>query len=229
MTNELDSGNCLMSSRETRTYDRTDCVVFLKTKEAFGGLSNMAGGFPLKVNGTKILTSEALYQACRFPHLPEIQKVIIDQKSPMAAKMKSKPHRTNSRPDWNHVRIKIMRWCLQVKLAQNWNAFSSLLLETRDSPIVEESRRDPFWGANPVDVSTLVGMNVLGRLLMELRENIKTFDRASFLSVNPLDIVDFELYGQQIFLVKADESTYKSQVTPSSELPVKPAQASLFD
>ena len=30
-----------------RTYYRADSVVFLKTKEAFGGLSNMAGDFPL--------------------------------------------------------------------------------------------------------------------------------------------------------------------------------------
>jgi hypothetical protein len=44
--------------------------VFYKAKEVFGGLSNMAGGFPLVVNGIHILTSEALYQACYFPPPP---------------------------------------------------------------------------------------------------------------------------------------------------------------
>lgn len=78
---------------QTRTYNRASSVVVLKTKEAFGGLSNMAGGFPLDVNGMRILTSEALYQACRFPHRPEVQTLIIEQKSPMTAKMKSKPYR----------------------------------------------------------------------------------------------------------------------------------------
>ena len=67
---------------ETRSYERQDSVVFCKTNEEFGGLSNMAPGFPLRVNGIDILTSEALYQACRFPHLPDVQRLIITQKSP---------------------------------------------------------------------------------------------------------------------------------------------------
>ena len=158
---------------QTRTYDRAASIVFLKTREAFGGLSNMAGGFPLCVNGIRIRTSEALYQACRFPHLPAVQRVIVEQRSPMTAKMKSRKHQRKSRPDWDMVRVKIMRWCLQVKLIQNWEAFRGLLLETGDQPIVEQSRKDDFWGAEPVDKRTLVGVNALGRLLMELREVVK--------------------------------------------------------
>ena len=156
-----------------REYRRSESAVFLKTKEKHGGLSNMAGGFPLEVNGVLIRTAEALYQACRFPHLPAVQEQIIAQRSPMTAKMKSKPHRPDSRPDWDKVRVRIMRWCLQVKLAQNWEKFGAVLLETGDLPIVEHSRRDEFWGAKPVDAQTLVGVNALGRLLMELRERVK--------------------------------------------------------
>ena len=226
----------MSASDQIRTYDRADSVVFLKTKEAFGGLSNMAGGFPLKVNGVRILTSEALYQACRFPHLPEVQRLIIDQKSPMTAKMKGKPHRSNSRPDWDQVKVKIMRWCLRVKLAQNWAKFSKLLLETGERPIVEESRRDDFWGAKPIDEQTLVGMNVLGRLLMELREEVKSRDRASLIRVEPLGISDFWLYGQPIQPVEADGIGDVPKIAPRLEKPAppsappaKPVQASLFD
>ncbi|MEZ5594131.1 MAG: NADAR family protein, partial [Gammaproteobacteria bacterium] len=190
-----------MSSGQTRTYERASSVVFLKTNEAFGGLSNMAGGFPLRVNGVRILTSEALYQACRFPHLPDVQRLIIEQRSPMTAKMKSKPHRSNSRRDWFQVRVKIMRWCLRVKLAQNWRKFSELLLETGDRPIVEQSRKDDFWGAKPVDDGTLVGMNVLGRLLMELREAVKAETRETLCFVEPLAIPDFLLGGEPIGVV----------------------------
>lgn len=188
---------------QTRTYERADSVVFLKTKERFGGLSNMASGFPLCVNSIRIRTSEALYQACRFPHLPGIQAEIIGQKSPMTAKMKSKPHRQNSRPDWDKVRVNIMRWCLRVKLAQNWGAFSRLLLETGDRPIVEQSRKDTFWGAKAVDDRTLIGMNVLGRLLMELREIVKSENRESLLRVWPIEIPDFCLGGRPIEMVTA--------------------------
>ena len=180
---------------QIRTYNRADSVVFLKTREAFGGLSNMAGGFSLCVNGIDIRTSEALYQACRFPHLPAVQRLIIEQRSPMTAKMKSRKHHQNSRQDWDWVRVKIMRWCLRVKLIQNWDAFSELLLETGDQPIVEQSHKDDFWGAKPVDTRTLVGVNALGRLLMELREEVKTEGQEAFLQVEPLDILDFYSTG----------------------------------
>jgi len=180
---------------------RSDCVVFRKTKELFGGLSNMAAGFSLKVNKTYIPTSEALYQACRFPHRPEIQQLIVQQASPMTAKMKSKPHRNDSRPDWDVVRIKIMRWCLRVKLAQNWDEFGKLLRATGDRAIVEESRKDDFWGAKTVDDKTLVGGNVLGRLLMELREELKGVNSESLKQVLPLDIPDFRFFGEPVGIV----------------------------
>ena len=184
---------------QTRTYSRKDSVVFLKTDAPFGGLSNMAGGYPIHVNGVRILTSEALYQVCRFPHLPDVQKLIIGQVSPMTAKMRSKPYRKDSRPDWDQVRVRIMRWSLRMKLANNWNTFSALLLKTGERPIVEESRKDDFWGAKVVDDGdTLVGMNVLGRLLMELREQVKQQGRDAALDIAPPDIPQFLLFGRPI-------------------------------
>lgn len=195
----------------------------------------MAAGFPLKVNGIPIRTSEALYQACRFPHLPEVQQLIIEQVSPMAAKMKSKPHRENSRPDWDRVRVDIMRWCLHVKLMQNWEKFSALLLETGEHPIVEKSRKDAFWGAKMIDERTLVGINVLGNLLMELREVVKNNDRDLSLRVEPLAIPDFLLMGQPIGLVFAGELKQKKQAeyivqeTPWLDPKARIVQTSLFD
>ena len=185
-------------NHQIRTYRRSKSAVFLKTKEKHGGLSNMAGGFPLVVNGVDIRTSEALYQACRFPHKPDVQRLIIAQKSPMSAKMNGRPHLNQSRPDWNAVRVKIMRWRLEVKLAQNLDSFSELLLETGKLPIVEHSRRDDFWGAKPVDYQTLVGINVLGRLLMQLRERVKLETSETLLRVEPLSIPDFSLYRSPI-------------------------------
>lgn len=193
------------ANMQTRTYYRTDCIVFKKTKEAFGGLSNMAGGFPVKINDISILTSEALYQACRFPRLPDVQELIITQKSPMAAKMVVKPHRKDSRSDWDTVRVKIMRWCLRVKLACNWYEFGELLHATGDKPIVEVSRKDRFWGAVVEDDETLVGNNVLGRLLMELREELKSEAIGDLEIIKPLPIDEFLLYQKPIPTVYADQ------------------------
>jgi ribA/ribD-fused uncharacterized protein len=196
-----------MDQSQRYTYDRSECVVFLKTSEPYGGLSNMAGGYPLHVNGLDILTSEALYQALRFPHLPEVQRLIIEQKSPMSAKMKSKPHRQNTRSDWDEVRMPLMRWCLQVKLAQNWDRFGELLLSTEDRPIVEQSHRDDFWGAKLQQDGRLVGINVLGRLLMELRNRLRSPDGRQLRTVQPLDIPNFLLNGQPIGEISLRKAT----------------------
>ncbi|MGY8531799.1 NADAR family protein [Paracidovorax citrulli] len=200
-----------------RTYVRSEAVVVYKTKEDFGGLSNMASGYPLHINGVRILTTEALYQACRFPHMPEVQREIIGQHSPMTAKMKSKPHRKDSRPDWNDVRYKVMRWCLRVKLAQNYEEFGRLLLATRDRPIVEQSRKDDYWGAKLADEAgdTLIGQNVLGRLLMELREKLKDDTDGVLKTVSPLGIPDFLLLGKPIETVSAKSSGNGQEPQPA--------------
>lgn len=153
--------------------------------------------FPVKVNGIDIRTSEALYQACRFPQLPDVQRLIIDQLSPMTAKMKSKPFRDQSRPDFDEIRTDVMRWCLKVKLACNRESFSSLLLSTGDLAIVEQSHKDPFWGAIP-DGDKLTGNNTLGNLLTELRNEMRSQPDRISSPVAPLQLNDFLLYGQKI-------------------------------
>lgn len=219
----------MSNSSQLRTYDPVGCIVFRKTNERFGGLSNMAPGFPIRLNGVRIRTSEALYQACRFPHMPEVQELIIGEKSPMTAKMRSKPYRDESRPDWMAVRTKIMRWCLRVKLAQNWRTFSALLLETGDKPIVEYSRKDGFWGAQPQEDGTLVGMNVLGRLLMELRENVAEKPADELRHVEPLPLDNFCLFNRLIEGI-GKATGLEANIAPDQERPSKPAkQPSLFD
>lgn len=197
-----------------RCYKITDVIVVHKTKDAFGELSNMAAGFPIVLNNELVLTSEALYQACRYPHLPEIQKQIIVQHSPMTAKMKSKQYIDESRKDWNSVRVPIMRWCLRVKLAQNFDKFSQILLSTEEHPIVELSRKDDFWGAliRGEEKDLLVGENVLGRLLMELRSKLKLYPKSQFESVSPLSIKDFLFLGIPIEVVTNIQINLPSQV-----------------
>ena len=100
-----------------------DCVTFLKASDEFGELSNMCGEFPLLGNEVRVESSEALYQACRFPHQPDWQREILDQKSPMSAKLKAKKdgrRKNHSRPDWDSIHRDVMWWVLCVKYAQHW-------------------------------------------------------------------------------------------------------------
>lgn len=149
-------------------YELAEVVSFRRTSEPFGGLSNMASGYPLMVNGIRFSTSEALYQACKFPDYPNLQRIIINESSPMTAKMRAKPFEDKVRQDWFDVRVAIMEWCLCVKLYQHPNGFGELLLSTNGKVIVEDSWKDAFWGAKR-NGNFFVGSNVLGQLLMRLR------------------------------------------------------------
>jgi len=187
---------------ETRIYNMDECISFRKTTEKFGGLSNMASGYPIVVNNIFIRTSEALYQALRFTEFSEIQKEIISQTSPMTAKMKSKKYRDRTREDWHKLRVHIMRWTLRVKLLQNKDTFGKLLLETEDLPIVEESSKDTFWGAKLIN-NRLEGMNVLGRLLMQLRAEYREYKDFNY--IEPLKVENFCLYGKNITTILKED------------------------
>lgn len=183
-----------------RTYNKKDVIAFKSTKSTFGGLSNMASGFSVRVNGVIIPTAEALYQACRFPLFPEIQQEIIEQSSPMTAKMVSRKYINHTRQDWEKVKYNIMYWVLEIKLSQNYTKFSSLLETTLGKDIVEFSNKDKDWAVVESDNGTLVGKNALGRLLMKLRDeyiiNKKTLD-----CVDAPNIYGFLLYGSPVEVV----------------------------
>lgn len=152
---------------DMRVYIASQVVTFRRVAEPFGGLSNMAPS-PISINGIRFKTCEALYQACRFENRTDIQLMIANERSPMQAKRLAHQHVSLSRHDWMRKRFNIMRWCLRQKYLQN-PSFKTILRATDDKPIVESSARDQVWGAIPQQDGTLVGVNVLGRLLMELR------------------------------------------------------------
>lgn len=179
------------------TYYRDECVVFRKTREAFGGLSNMADGYPLQVLNRTIRYAEALYQACRFPHRPDIQDAIVSQASPMAAKLLAKKYRHDTRGDWLHVRVAIMQWVLQLKAMQHCDRLHLLWTEIAGRPIVEESRHDRFWGAvASAEHHRLSGCNVLGLLWMDIaRAACHSGDTS--LTLSP-PVVNLSLFGMNL-------------------------------
>lgn len=181
---------------QLRRYWRKESVVFCKTKDPFGELSNMAPGFPLEVGGKRFRGAEALYQAARFPHRPDVQQMILAQASPVEAKRVSRVYLTETRPDWERVKVKVMRWVLRVKLAQHYERFGRVLGATGNRAIVELSLKDRFWGARP-EGEWLVGVNALGRLLMELRELYRQKSPAEACAVEPPEMESFLFFGME--------------------------------
>ena len=180
-------------------------VVFFKVNEEWGGLSNMSNEFPLRVNGKPVGSTEALYQACRFPHRPDWQREILDAPHAMQAKMKAKKEgrrKEHSRLDWDEIQVEVMRWCVRVKLAQHVTKFGGLLRRSAPRPIVEQSRKDRFWGAVLEKDGVLRGENRLGLLLMELRDELLACEVAGqasrLLRVEPPQVPEFLLLGKPI-------------------------------
>jgi len=181
-------------------WDRRACAVFHRTRDRFGGLSNMAGGYPLSVGDVAVPSSEALYHACRFPGRPDVQAEVLAQASPMAAKMVARANAALTRDDWPDVRVPLMAWSVRVKLACNWRRFSGALEETGGGAIVEQSGRDQFWGAVVLDERTLLGANVLGRLLADLRTELRLYPEA-LAAVDPPDVDGVLLLGAPVGVV----------------------------
>ena len=80
------------------------------------------------------------------------------------------------RPGWGQIILDAMKFCLQTKYNQS-EQFRQALKETAGKTIVEDQTRRKkkkadTWGAKLIN-GKYEGSNLLGRLLMELRDNGK--------------------------------------------------------
>ena len=156
------------------TYLRNHVAAFMRSGEKYGDLSNMTFGYSLTVNELVFQGPEGLYQAFKFPNEPGFQQLIGVQRSGMDAK-KTAYTKSNIRPDWDEVKADAMRFALATKLMQHPKKFREALAQTGTWPIVEMSFRDEYWGAKPKRSNTvLVGINLLGKLMTQLRDELKT-------------------------------------------------------
>lgn len=194
---------------ETKTYEMQSVAHFLYAREKFGGFGNPSSGYPIIVNGTKIDSTETYYQAMRFPHLPEFQAEIIATGKGIPAKRKAYERINESRSDWDEVKVSIMRHALRLKLMWNRPKMLALFDASGEMPIVEHSFRDTFWGTMVDDHGRLVGKNVLGRLLMELRTEVRVNHSAYLLAVPALEISQPLLLGSPVVTTLWEGQTKK--------------------
>lgn len=150
-------------------------TIFNKVKEEFGWLGNMAP-YPIIYENQIWRTSEALFQAMRFDE-PEIKEIIRNEKSPMGAKMKAKFFRENMCVEpMSDFDVKNMKKCIKLKFEQHAE-IKRKLIETGKSEIIEDigtrnGGRHKFWGAKRHNENEFEGQNVMGKLLMELRDEL---------------------------------------------------------
>ena len=148
-------------------------IWFSKVKEEYGWMGNMAP-YRIQYEDKIWLTSEALFQSLRYDD-ESIKEIIRLEKSPMGAKMKAKKFRAlmvvvpMSEQD-----VENMRLCVRLKFEQN-PKLKIALIATGNSPIYEDignrnGERHKFWGAKKIDDNEADGINMMGEILKDLRD-----------------------------------------------------------
>jgi ribA/ribD-fused uncharacterized protein len=154
-----------------------EVINFYRVKEPYGYLSNFAP-HPITMDGKLWPTSEHWFQAQKFSGTnveAEMMEAIRLEPSPMKAVLlgrdRSKPRREN----WSSLRDDLMRQAVRAKFAQHADIRASLL-STGDALIVEHTTNDDYWG----DGGDGSGANMLGKILMEVREELRSGQALDF-------------------------------------------------
>ena len=152
-------------------YPAGDTIAFNKTDEAWGVLGNFAAT-PLVVDGVVFDCTEKLFQVMKFTD-PAARKAVYARKG-MPIKWTAKGLERNGfrRPDWGGILLDVLKFCLMTKYAQ-CETFRTELARTGDRFIVEKAHgcADTYSARLSDDGTTWSGGNLMGRLLMELRDN----------------------------------------------------------
>jgi ribA/ribD-fused uncharacterized protein len=141
-------------------------IRFYSVVDEFGEFSNFAE-FPIVLDGETWPTSEHYFQAQKFDD-KAYRRTIRVAKTPMVAARLGRDRGKRLRRDWESVKVGVMRRAVLAKFEQHED-LRTLLLSTGDATIVEHTENDAYWG----DGGDGSGKNMLGRILMEVREELR--------------------------------------------------------
>ena len=160
------------------TYPIAECIPIRKVKDEWGLFCNFAPT-PLVVDGVTFESSEELFQLMKFKDEDVIRRIragiTMGGKACHQIKMTAKSYeKAYRRPDWGQMILDAMKFCLMLKYEQ-CPEFCDLLQKSAGKYIVEDQTSMPkknpdAWGVK-ADGNNYVGPNILGCLLMELRDN----------------------------------------------------------
>ena len=143
----------------------TESQVFFYEQD-FYVLSNFSA-FRLVWEGKDFDTSEHAYHWEKFRD-SDIQWKIRYAPSAHEAFKIAERYRQFRLGDWDTIKVGIMKNILRAKAEQH-EYVKRKLLATGDRELIEDSWRDDFWGWGPKKD----GKNMLGKLWMEIREELK--------------------------------------------------------
>lgn len=135
-----------------------------------GSYSFLSNFYPCKVQyeGVVYPSSEHAYVASKITN--QIEKLSIAEiESPSEVKRVGRSIKL--RPNWDSVKVFIMKCIVEAKFHQNPDLMK-MLQETRPHELIEGNYwGDKFWGESPLGN----GKNELGKILMSVRDDITRF------------------------------------------------------
>lgn len=107
----------------------------------------------------------------------EIAKKIINSNTPQEAKMLGRKVKNFDNLKWDEKKVDIVKTGIRLKFEQN-GLISQMLLSTGEKYLVEAASNDRIWGIgfnsnDAVASINLWGENLLGKILMEIRTELK--------------------------------------------------------
>ena len=146
--------------------DPMNTINFYRTTDDYGEFSNFSH-HRIWLDGAHWPTSEHFFQAQKF-HDAAYRERIRRAHSPMDAANLGRDRKQKLRSDWESVKVEVMRKALRAKFTQH-DELRQLLLDTGDAKLVEHTGNDSYWG----DGGDGRGRNMLGQLLMQVREELR--------------------------------------------------------
>lgn len=126
--------------------------------------------YPFWYNGRQWKTVEHAFQAAKCLNSDDYDKIHNANTPGEAKRIGRKVALIHA---WDHRRVDVMRDCLRMKFLQN-DELMEKLLDTGSEELVEGNTwNDNFWGRTRDKNGSWNGANMLGQLLMELRDNYR--------------------------------------------------------
>ena len=148
------------SSKEIRFYNRD---------EPYYEFTNFYRA-PIQVDGCTWPTTEHYFQAQKFVGTPYVDAVRKLPSARDAFQFARDPKVSRwRRSDWESVKDDVMLKALHMKFRQH-EKLRRKLLETGEKKLIEHTSNDSYWG----DGGDGSGRNMLGKLLMQVRKDLKT-------------------------------------------------------
>ena len=174
-----------MSAEDLSIPEDNRILYFRRDRDMYRFLSHFHPA-PVHLDGETSPTVEHYYQTQKSFD-PAYREAIRGAISPGMAKRLAAPpqaprkfsgqswfrkHHALPRPDWHEVKLEIMRRADRAKFTQNPD-LAAMLMATGDAALVEDSSGEPYWSTGPDGR----GENWAGRLLMEIREELRARGR----------------------------------------------------